>query len=219
LVVNGLAVDDSASGNNDGMAQPNETVDLILTLENRGGSTASSVSADISTADPDLTVVDGSSSFGSIGASSTGDNASSPYVVTVGALPSDDTVELDVTISTGSRYDTDDVITLVLDLSQTGVQDGAMPLALALRQNYPNPFREGTTIAFGLPQPADVRVDVYTVAGRRVTTLVNGELPGGWHSARWNGRDVSGNEVAAGMYFYRIEAGNKVASRKMILVR
>ncbi len=219
LVVDGLAVDDSVGGNDDGIAQPNETVDLILTLENRGGSTASPVSATITTTDPDAIIVEGSASFGSIPGSGTGDNSSSPFTVTIAGLPSDDTIEFDIAISTGSRYDTWDVVTLVLDLSQTGIEEGGIPLVFALRQNYPNPFRSGTTIAFGLPQPSDVRIDVYNVAGRKVATVLNDEMPVGWHAATWNGRDSTGNEVSAGMYFSRIEAGSKTASKKMILVR
>jgi hypothetical protein len=218
LVVDGLEVDDSVGGNDDGVAQPNETIDLIVTLENRGGSAASSVSATLTTTDGDVVIDDGSASFGSIPGSGTGDNSGSPFVVTVGSLPSDDTVEFDITISTGSRYSTYDVVTLVLDLSQTGIEDGT-PLAFALRQNYPNPFRGGTTIAFGLPRPSDVSIEIYNVAGRKVATVLDDAMPIGWHSASWDGRDASGNEVSAGMYFYRIEAGDKTATKKMILVR
>jgi len=52
-----------------------------------------------------------------------------------------------------------------------------------------------------------------------VATLVDGQMPGGWHNATWNGCDDAGNEVAAGMYFYRIDAGRRSASRKMVLIR
>ncbi|MFH1502447.1 MAG: C25 family cysteine peptidase [Candidatus Eisenbacteria bacterium] len=219
LVVDDMTVDDSATGNDDGLAQPLETLDLIVTLENRLSATAPSVSATLTTTDPDVTIDDGTASFGSIPGSGTGDNSASPFVLTIAGLPSDDTVELDITISTGSRYDTWDVVTLVLDLSQTGIEEGELPLAFALRQNYPNPFRSGTTIAFGLPAPSDVRIDVYNVAGRKVATVLNDEMPTGWHAATWDGRDSAGNDVSAGMYFYRIEAGSRAASRKMILVR
>ncbi|MBD3348356.1 MAG: T9SS type A sorting domain-containing protein [Candidatus Eisenbacteria bacterium] len=219
LVVDGMVVDDSGSGNGDGLAQPGETVELVMTIENRGEATASAVSATITSTDPDITVDDGSSSFGNIPGASTADNSTGPFVVTVASLPDDDSVELDVAISTGSRYVTTDVVTLVLDLSQSGIEDGEMPLRFALRQNCPNPFRAGTSIAYGLPRPSDVRIDVYNVAGRRVATLVDREMPAGWHTASWDGRDSGGNAVAAGMYFYRIDAGTRTASRKMVLVR
>lgn len=219
LVVGGVLIDDAAGGNDDGVAQPGETIDLIVTIENRLGTTAGAVSATVTSTDPDVDIVDGTSSFGDITGGGAADNAAEPFVVTIDPFPSDDTVELDIAISTGSRYVTQDVLTVVLDLTQTGIEEGLTPVAFALRQNYPNPFRSGTTIAFGLPNPADVRIDVYNVAGRRVATVLDKKMSAGWHTAAWDGRDAAGNEVSAGMYFYKIGAGTKTATRKMILVR
>jgi hypothetical protein len=136
--------------------------------------------------------------------------------VTIAADPADELVEFQLTLATGSRYATSDVITITLDLSQTGVED---PLVFALRQNAPNPFGDGTAIAFDLPSPARTTLSVYTVSGRRVATLVDRELPAGRHAVVWDGRDAAGYEVAAGVYLYRIEAGARVDVRKMTVVR
>jgi photosystem II stability/assembly factor-like uncharacterized protein len=83
----------------------------------------------------------------------------------------------------------------------------------------PNPFLGETAISFVLSSRASVRVSIHDVLGRRVATLVNGERDRGGHSVMWNGRDASGREVAAGVYFARLRAGSFSATRKMVLRR
>lgn len=91
---------------------------------------------------------------------------------------------------------------------------------VALQQNRPNPFNPATRIVFELPDPADVTLRVYDVGGRLVRTILTAEpLPGGVHDAVWNGRDDGGLEQAAGMYFYRLDAGQVRLVRKMSLVK
>jgi flagellar hook assembly protein FlgD len=62
-------------------------------------------------------------------------------------------------------------------------------------------------------------VHLYDVAGRRVRTLVHGELPAGFHHAAWDGRDDRGQNVGNGVYFYRIVAGDWRSLRKLILLQ
>jgi hypothetical protein len=88
-----------------------------------------------------------------------------------------------------------------------------------LAQNMPNPFNPKTTIAFNLPQAADVRLEVYDVAGRRVATLINRNLAAGPHEVVWNGLADGGEHVASGVYFYRLAAGDRELSRKMVLLK
>ena len=90
----------------------------------------------------------------------------------------------------------------------------ALPDRFALAQNYPNPFNPLTTIEFALPTATRVQIDVFDLRGRRVTRLLDGSLPAGRHSVKW---DATG--VASGAYFYRIEAGDFVQTRRMILVK
>jgi hypothetical protein len=111
------------------------------------------------------------------------------------------------------------VITLELDLTGTGVEDGTLGTAFALAQNSPNPFHGGTAIAFQLPEPERATIEIFDVAGRRVATVLDRDLPAGLHTAMWDGRDASGNEVSAGIYFYRLEAGPREGLRKMILLK
>jgi hypothetical protein len=220
LVIDGSVIDDTAGGNGDGLAQPLETIEIVVTLENLGSGDATSVTGTLTTSDPDVTINDGSGSFGNIASLSFGDNSASPFRVTIAESPSDAIVEFDLHISsTDSRYDSYDVLTLVLDLSQTGIDDGELPTMFALRQNSPNPFRDGTAMAFNLPTAARTKINVYDVAGRKIATVVDRQFPAGRHSVEWNGTDSAGGHVPAGIYFYRLEAGSHTSTKKMIVLR
>jgi hypothetical protein len=91
--------------------------------------------------------------------------------------------------------------------------------ALTLRQNAPNPFRPPTAIAYALPAAGRVRLAIYTVDGRLVRTLIDRVAAAGEHTATWDGRDASGREQAAGVYFYRLETAAGSATRKLALIR
>ena len=97
----------------------------------------------------------------------------------------------------------------------------AMPdLPLTLFQNHPNPFNPSTTIRFYLPEAATVSLKVYAVDGRLVATLMSGERQERGHqSVAWNGRNSRGEVVASGAYFYRLCAGEKTQSKKLIVLR
>ena len=88
------------------------------------------------------------------------------------------------------------------------------PLAIELRQNYPNPFNPTTLISYILPDAAHVQLGVYNLTGQRVALLVNGELAAGEHSVSFDA-----NRLASGTYIYRLQAGNFVQTRKMMLVQ
>lgn len=100
------------------------------------------------------------------------------------------------------------------------VADGQLPAMAYMSPGFPNPLNPGTSIAFGLPQPGGhVSLRVYDVSGRLVRTLVDGELPPGRHSARWDGRDDAGTPVASGVYFYMLDAPGFSARGKGIVLR
>ncbi len=103
--------------------------------------------------------------------------------------------------------------------ASTGV--GARPDGprLALGQNAPNPFAGPTEIRFEVPARGPARLDVYDAAGRRVRTLVDEVLPAGEQRVAWDGRDSGGRPVAAGVYFYRVEAGGERQARRMVRIR
>jgi hypothetical protein len=76
-----------------------------------------------------------------------------------------------------------------------------------VRQNYPNPFRDSTTIEYALTAAADVRLEVFDVAGAPVAQLVDGPVGPGVHSAFWDGRSAAGEELPPGVYVIRLTAG------------
>ncbi len=96
---------------------------------------------------------------------------------------------------------------------------GLEAFANELRGNYPNPFRDETTIAYTLKEEQEVTVTVYNVLGQTVRTLVEEEKDAGRHRVRWTGDNRYGDPVGSGVYFYRIDAGDFTATRKMMVVR
>jgi len=85
---------------------------------------------------------------------------------------------------------------------------------LALSQNFPNPFNSITQINYALPQDCHVKLDVYNILGQKVTTLVDGKQKTGSKTVRWDAGSLS-----SGIYFYRLQAGDFVKKRKMILLK
>jgi hypothetical protein len=92
----------------------------------------------------------------------------------------------------------------------------------ALMQNAPNPFAGGTSIRFSLPTSSRVDLRVFDVRGRLVKTLAasgSGAFAPGIHTVQWDGRDDYGRRVASGVYFYKLQAGGRMATRKMVMLR
>ena len=85
--------------------------------------------------------------------------------------------------------------------------------------NHPNPFNPSTTIIFSLSQSEHVTVDIYNIRGQKVRRLIDGPLSAGEHSIEWNSTDDGGNRVASGVYFCRLQAGEKSTSKKMVLTK
>jgi hypothetical protein len=83
----------------------------------------------------------------------------------------------------------------------------------------PNPFNPGTTIGYALDAPGTVEITVYSMAGRRVRTLVSGQVGAGEHQTAWDGTDDRGNRVSSGVYFYELRANGSVETRRMVLLR
>jgi hypothetical protein len=88
--------------------------------------------------------------------------------------------------------------------------------ALRILFAQPNPFRPATRIGFRVPGSAPVELSIFDPSGRRVATLIRGELSEGFHEAVWTGRDASGAPVAAGVYFARLLSGKDQRVLKLI---
>ena len=92
--------------------------------------------------------------------------------------------------------------------------DGSLPNEFRLEQNHPNPFNPSTDVQFYLPEATRARLEVFNVSGQLVTVLADRVFAAGWHSLTWNARSA-----ASGVYLYRLTAGDKVETKKMILLK
>jgi hypothetical protein len=95
----------------------------------------------------------------------------------------------------------------------------AVPTTVSLAPNAPNPFNPRTVITFALPRAAETRLTVHDLRGRRVRTLVAGELPAGTHQAVFDAIGDDGAPLASGTYVYRLQAAGEVLSRRLTLVK
>jgi len=109
-------------------------------------------------------------------------------------------------------------------------REGAAPLtpvealspttpSIGFLSSYPNPFNPRVTIRFALVEPQPVRLSIFTVDGRMVMDLLNEVRPAGLNEVVWDGRDRIGRPVASGAYFYRLIAGKRIETKRMVLVR
>ncbi len=94
-----------------------------------------------------------------------------------------------------------------------------LPSQFALHGPRPNPVRGSAEIRFDLPVSSSVALEIFDVTGRRVRVLENRTVTAGRHVLQWDGRDDHGSRVAAGMYFYRLQAGEFRDIRKMVVLR
>jgi hypothetical protein len=100
------------------------------------------------------------------------------------------------------------------DVNQDRFGSGAIPENFALKQNYPNPFNPSTRISFELPSESFVSLKVYDVLGKEVATLVSDKLAAGRYEVTFNG-----SQLTSGVYFYRLQAGSFIETRKLVLLR
>jgi hypothetical protein len=100
--------------------------------------------------------------------------------------------------------------------------DGANPVAGENLEGvtvFPNPFNPETTFRFYLPENLSVKLQIFNLTGQLVRTLVDGDLPKGMHQRRWNGQSAAGHRAATGLYFYRLQMGEKVFRGKVWMIK
>jgi hypothetical protein len=217
LTLDALVVDDAA-GNGNGLAEPGETFALTLGLKNGGAAAATGVSAVLTTEASGVQIIDDSGIFTNIPAGGAGSNAGSPFVVELSQSVADTVVTLWAMVeANGGAYSVPVRCELHISMPSTGVED--TPLAFDVRYSCPNPFTETTSLALALPEASPVTLSVYNTAGRLVRHLDQGLLPAGRHLLRWDGRDDGGRQVASGVYFLRVTAGERTEDRKAVLLR
>jgi photosystem II stability/assembly factor-like uncharacterized protein len=95
----------------------------------------------------------------------------------------------------------------------------SVPREFSLSQNYPNPFNPTTTLRYNVAAQGKVTMKVYNILGQEVRTLVNAVKEPGYYEVMWDGRSDRGAEVSSGMYFYRMEAGKFILTKKMLFIK
>ncbi|MGB9561299.1 MAG: carboxypeptidase regulatory-like domain-containing protein, partial [bacterium] len=94
-----------------------------------------------------------------------------------------------------------------------------VPKNFDISQNYPNPFNMQTTITLEIPTRTAVSIEIYSLKGERIRTLVNDEFEPGVHKIIWDGKDNSGEVMPSGVYLYRVNAGSFNDTKRMILIK
>ena len=114
----------------------------------------------------------------------------------------------------------DDMIADLIVGFAAGIEDdGLLPNSFELAQNFPNPFNPTTTIEFSLPTSSNVKLEIFNLNGELTAILADGRFSPGSHSVSWDGDNLTGDEVASGIYFYRLLTDDNNVSKKMVLVR
>ena len=108
---------------------------------------------------------------------------------------------------------------IIVDNSTMQIHDTQVPLEFSLGQNFPNPFNPITTIRYTIPKDSFVKITIYDVLGNVINNLVHDNQNSGKNSVQWNATNNQGEPVSTGVYLYKIQAGNLVNTKKMILLR
>ncbi|MFQ5604490.1 MAG: right-handed parallel beta-helix repeat-containing protein [bacterium] len=119
----------------------------------------------------------------------------------------------------GLQAQSTEIFRFTIPLGTAVAESIQLPTHFDLSQNYPNPFNPQTTIKYQLPKAAEVKLTIYNLLGQRVATLVDKQMPEGFYSVQWDGKDDAGRSVASGIYVYALRAGDFAQARKMILTR
>ena len=107
-----------------------------------------------------------------------------------------------------------DNICILGDMVTNITGNGSIPERYSLEQNYPNPFNPSTKINFNLPKQSFVSLKIYDITGREVAKLLSSEINAGSYSV-----DFNGSQLSSGVYFYRLDAGEFVQTKRMMLIK
>jgi hypothetical protein len=106
-----------------------------------------------------------------------------------------------------------------IDQGDDEIITAKIPKTYEIYQNYPNPFNPVTNIRYGLPRLSQVKIEIFNILGQKVRTLVNEQKEAGYYTAIWSGRNDYDAKVGSGIYIYRIQAGDFVRVKRMVLMK
>lgn len=109
----------------------------------------------------------------------------------------------------------------VLENPPTGIVDSREMHSniFQLSDNFPNPFNSATTISYILPKDTRVIFKIYNLSGQEVNTLVMGNQKAGYQSVKWDGKNYFGHDVSSGTYIYKLQADDKIQTKKMLYLK
>jgi hypothetical protein len=215
LVLSDWTLDDSASGNGDGVPAPGETLSLVLEVMNDGARDATGLAPALSCESGSAEILGGSFAVSSLALGASARNDADPFIVAMADAPEDSLVRLVMTMgpSANTRQGA-----IRLDLRIRPEVRNIEP-RLALGPCRPNPFSSVARIPVGIPDGGRLTVRIYDVAGRLVRTVEDRTLPAGEYELSWDGRDGGGSRVANGVYFVRLTAPGGSLTRKTVLLK
>lgn len=109
----------------------------------------------------------------------------------------------------------------IVQINFTASNDNqSIPLIFGLKQNYPNPFNPKTSISYTLDKPGNLSLNIYNSKGENVRNMINSQVQkAGIYKIEFDGMDNNSKPLASGVYFYRLSLGNKIITKKMILLK
>jgi len=113
----------------------------------------------------------------------------------------------------------DDIQIKSAPTSISGKTEKLVPKQLILWQNFPNPFNPATKLRFQIPYVNNVTLEIFSITGQKVRTLINEQMEQGWHEVQWDGLDEAGSSVPSGIYYARLRAGNQEEIIRMCLIK
>jgi len=213
LVLSEALLDDGEGG--DGVPSPGEGLRLVVRLRNDGPVAATDLKLTLTADTPDITVFDGTAVLADVPPGSSRQNTGDPFVFAVDEAATDSLVTL--WVHPGRRSNARQGA-IRLDL-QLRPQVEPVDQRLLLNPCRPNPFRNTTNLSFNMPRDGRAVVRIYDVSGRLVRTVDDSYREAGPHQVLWNGSNGSGDAVANGVYFVRLEAAGDSKTRKVVFLR
>ncbi|MGB3341604.1 MAG: C25 family cysteine peptidase [bacterium] len=214
---------DSAGGNNNGIVEPDETIDVYMTIDNRGDTTASAVNGILRSTDSDATILDSIFVYGDMTVGATANNYSAPYRVHISTAPADSTIGLSLHFEANSgTYYKDDYFTSYI-YGYPGIEE-YKPLNHKNSfsfEIFPNPSKGMLSIIFQAPESQfQNTIKIYDVSGRLVKDLSYHTLDA-LHPTliSWDGYDENGRRVANGVYFVSCETMNEKKVKKAVIIK
>lgn len=222
LYIYDFAVNDSAGGNNNGIIEPDETIEIVITAKNGGDTTAYNVVGTLRSIDTDVSITDSLASFGDIAAGAVVQGSGDTYRVHVTQTPQDSTLGFTLHFSDDNGYEKDDYFTLHI-YGMPGVEEHAEIVSQHAPGIYlaPNPFSQQTLIAYCIPPNSQsAALKIYDISGRLVMDFSRELLTSGrLETITWNGTDRVGRHLSAGVYFMHLTSGDLQFIKKTILVK